>query len=82
MALGINFILGCLLVALGLGIYAGWGPFPGLAAGFRDRLRGVLGESLEVHDWVFAGAALLLGGLALLSAFSQVARSQYFWVLG
>lgn len=81
MALLVNVLLGLVLVVVGLGIYLGAGPFPALAAGMRARIQAALGEDFQVHDWIFAGLALLIGGLALVSAFMMWSRSSYFFVL-
>lgn len=81
MAIAINSLLGVVLVSLALGIFYQADFGLRLAAGMRVRLQAVLGPDFHIHDWVFSIVFLLLGGLALLSAFMRSAAGHYFWVL-
>jgi len=77
----VNGLLGALLLGLSLGLFYGQTRCQALAGWLRERLRSVLGEGLEVHDWVFAAVFGVVGGLALTSALLWVGRSHWFWVL-
>lgn len=77
----LNGTLGVLLFALGAGIFLSLGWAVDAAAWCRQRLRAVLGEALEVHDWIFAAAFLVVGGFGIFSALMWVGRSNYFWVM-
>jgi hypothetical protein len=81
MAVFLNTTLGLVLVILGLGIFYQNATCVDLAGSLRDRLKTVLGPDFQIHDWVFSLVFLILGGLALLSAFMRSAANQYFWVL-
>lgn len=77
----VNGFLGTVFLLLGLGIFYGQYHCEKFASALRERLRGVFGEGLEVHDWIFAGLFLLVGALALSSAVMWVGRSHYFWMV-